>query len=137
MGDRGNVFIRGSRYDVKTRSEKPAKAGIWIYGHWSGYKFPMYVRERLRKAGNYGVSVAALLDEEPGEHTWEVSLSMQDNEYPIVFIDNYNQRMGFTKEPPAPFTTPPEPETWYTFAEFAAMDDATIDRLRSAVKWRR
>jgi hypothetical protein len=153
MGDRGNVFIRGSRYDVKTRSEKPAKIGIWIYGHWSGYNFPLSVRDAIVRNGGHGASVRNVLcealkrcyGEEPEQmrealndtFNLSVGLSMQDNEYPITFVDNHNKRVGFTKEPPPPFTTPPEPEMWIPFAEFVKMDDDTIRSLRSAVKWRR
>jgi hypothetical protein len=133
MGDRGNVFIRGSEFDPIKRQEFTAKRGIWIYGHWSGYDFPVHVRNALRKAGNYGVSVTGLLAEEGEPRYWEVSLGMQDNEYPIVFVDNHNQRVGFSPEPDAYYEMPPEPAIWYTFAEYAAMDDDTVRRLRSAV----
>ena len=151
MGDRGNVFILESDFDDTGKDEIQAKRGIWIYGHWSGYSFPLTVRDTIKKHGG-GASVRAVLCEamkkcygETEEQMREaltddlcfsIGLAMQDNEYPITVVDNFSHRVGFSKEPKAPFQTPPEPEVWIPFKEFCAMGDDDIRKVFLSFKRR-
>ncbi|MCA1695494.1 MAG: hypothetical protein LC749_12600 [Actinobacteria bacterium] len=99
MGDRANIYV-----------EMPARqgvSGVYLYTHWSGYRWPEALREALAFGQSrwhddqYLARIVTsrvfhdLVDSETGGG---LSLTMGDNEYQITVLDLVNQEVSFADE---------------------------------------
>lgn len=151
MGDRANVFIRGTSYNQTTNQELPAATGIWLYGHWSGYNLPLAVQDALRKKARWTdesyltrIIFCQMLKrgyssrEDALEDTasFGIGLTMPDSEYPILVLDIATQRIGFSPEPKSYKDQPPTPKVSWSFEEFCEAKPEDILILRDSIKCR-
>lgn len=97
MGDRGNIVVRASQSN---------RDDVWFYGHWSGYHLEHTVQAALAKGWRHGDTayLARIIFDEftkdsHGEETgFGISTRLQDNEYPVVVVDDDKQRVFIIEE---------------------------------------
>jgi hypothetical protein len=90
MGDRGNIVIRSSQNN---------RDDVWFYTHWSGSEIGQTVAQALAKKWRWGDStyLARIIFDEltSGSHGEEtgfgISTCLQDNEHPIIVVDDEKQ----------------------------------------------
>lgn len=97
MGDRGNIVVRSSQDN---------RDDVWFYGHWSGYKIENTVQKALAKKWRWGDTsyLARIVFDQftAGKHGEEtgfgISTCLQDNEYPVIVVDDDKQRVFLIEE---------------------------------------
>lgn len=97
MGDRGNIVIRSSQNSIDD---------VWFYTHWSGSDIEQTARKALSKKWRWGDSsylARIVFDEltagQQGEETgFGISTKLQDNEHPILIIDDDKQQVYIISE---------------------------------------
>lgn len=85
MGDRGNIVIDG----------------VWFYTHWGGSEIKQDLQKALNKNSRWEDSayLARIIfcqmieGDTEGETGFGISLTMQDNEHPILFVDTESQEV--------------------------------------------
>lgn len=122
MGDRGNIVVRSSQSNVDD---------VWFYGHWSGSRLEHTVRSALarkRRWGDTSYLARIIFDEFTKDHAGEetgfgISTRLQDNEYPVIVVDDDKQRVFSIKEKGLIDGRIPEgfvPKKMWTYDEFIA-----------------
>jgi len=98
MGDRANVYIKD---DVNSQQ------GIYLYTHYDGHDLPTIVKNALARGKSWWYDVAYLTriifcemtyNDNSGLTGYGISVSMQDNQHPIIVIDTIKQSISFVSE---------------------------------------
>lgn len=99
MGDRANIYLQ-----TPSNDEKPA--GIYLYTHWSGYRWPEALREALVFGKSHwndpeylGRIIASQVFSDIHNETTGGGLSLRigDNSYPIIVCDIEAQEVSFAE----------------------------------------
>lgn len=115
MGDRANIYV----IDTEDLTR-----GIYLYTHYSGYEYPQMLATALEHGksrwsdSQYLTRIVAssVFSDLHGSTTGAgISTTMGDNSYPIIVLDQVNQRVYFTEE--GQESSPPTGEV-YSFPEF-------------------
>ena len=118
MGDRANVYVIDS---------EDAGNGIYLYTHWSGYKWPEALRQALDFGrGRWGdesyltrIVISPMFSDLVNSETGGgVRTRMCDNSYPILVLDHSTRTVAF-----APEGSEANRKAWYdskTFEQFCA-----------------
>lgn len=115
MGDRANI-----------RLIQPNNTGsIYIYSHWSGYEMPTILKDALGKArGRWGdnqyfnrILIDQITKDGRDEETgWGIGLSIGDNSYNILAVDERKKQVSVQ-------TGEGETLRTLTFEEFLALEN--------------
>lgn len=127
MGDRANILVVGEP------AENGTVHGIYLYTHWSGYRWPETLRAALdsanaRRRWRDGTYLTRIIvsqvfgDIHDSEYGGGISTRRTDNEHPITILDIPNQRVAWALE-----GSELDTEEWYghiSFADFVAQEQA-------------
>lgn len=99
MGDRGNIFVKNSKYEPST--------GIYFYTHWSGSDLKRILANALKRGEhrwddepylNRIIFCEMIQDDVLGECGFGISNYETDNEHPILKVDPGNQTVTIDSE---------------------------------------
>ncbi len=124
MGDRSNIIVR--------TGANPS-SDVYLYGHWMGDSALTHLAHGLR-SGRVGdpayltriIFSSMIKDSVDAETGFGISTEVQDNEYPLVFVDGTSGHVSLMESDSTREITGPEFLSWFD----EQGDSATIDGLR-------
>ena len=130
MGDRANILVLGG----SLRGERKEKVGIFLYSHWGGSDLPKVLHKALNRRQRWDdeayltrIIMCEVIGKEDfeGETGFGISLTICDNEYPILVVDVASQTVGVSLRD-EPF------EVLYTvtFDEYCALSEDALATFR-------
>lgn len=125
MGDRGNIY-------VKQNGGKDA--GIYLYGHWSGYQIPVLLRDALKRGeerwGDEQYLTRVIFDglrgDDDGLTGFGISTYPCDNERKLLVVDAESQTVSVAEFP----WTDGGQVAALTFKQYIALSDKKAREFR-------
>lgn len=127
MGDRANIYL----VMPKSYGPKAETGGIYLYTHWSGYRWPEALREALefgKGRWNDDQYLARIItsrvfgDLVESETGGGIGLTIGDNEHLITVANLVDNTVSFAEE--GDETDPRKRFGTMTFAEYVAQEEA-------------
>lgn len=101
MGDRGNIFIQESM------ERDGVRVGVFLYGHWSGYKMPAILQRALKNGHSRWtdpqyfarICFQEMVGKDKGLTGFGISARLRDNSYPILVANCETQVVEMYERP--------------------------------------
>jgi hypothetical protein len=111
MGDRANIYV----IDKYASDDVGKTVGVYLYTHWGGGSLPAILAEGLKLAqsrwGDTAYLTRMLFDHltglRGGETGFGISVSLGDNSYPILVVDDTLGQVRVAKEGTEDGSAPP------------------------------